>query len=135
VKRIAGRVAAIAGDCSAEKLALILAIGLVLGTFPIFGCPTVLCLVAAMALRLNVTALQLVNQLSSPLQIALLVPLARIGWRFAVSPGDPVLWKFGAVALQAVTGWLLVCVPLGVVLYIAIAYGLRRGGRRFCIEN
>jgi uncharacterized protein (DUF2062 family) len=125
MNRIAARVAAIAGGCSREKLALILTIGMVLGTFPIFGCPTVLCLIAALALRLNVAALQLVNQLSSPLQIALLVPFAQIGWRIEVAPGDPALWKFSAMALQAVTGWLLLSVPLGVVLYFTLAYVLR----------
>jgi Uncharacterized protein conserved in bacteria (DUF2062) len=132
VKTIVCRVAAIAGAVSAEKFALILAVGLVLGTFPVFGCPTVLCLIAALAFRLNIAALQAVNQLSSPLQIALLIPLTRVGWRAAIAPGDPVLWKLGAVALQAVTGWLLVCVPLGVVLYFALAYGMRRRTRRIC---
>src|ERR1700674_5443840 len=54
-----------------------LAVGLVLGTFPVYGCPTLLCVLASLVLRVNLPALQVVNQLTLPLQIAMLMPLAR----------------------------------------------------------
>ncbi len=132
MSRIIGRLVSVARGCSCEKLALILAVGLVLGTFPIVGFPTIFCALAALALRVNPLALQLVNQLSSPLQIALLVPLARIGWRLPLAPGASELWKWSAVALQAVTGWLVICVPFGVVLYLALLCVFRRKQRRVC---
>ncbi len=124
--RAISRVKSIAEGCSHEKLALILTIGLVLGTFPIFGLPTILCIVAALSLRLNVAALQVVNQLTSPLQIALLVPLARVGLKIPVTSDATALERLGAMALQAVTGWLMVCVPVGLLVYLGLIYFLRR---------
>jgi hypothetical protein len=114
------------GGISPEQVALIFAVGLVLGTFPVVGFPTILCLIAAVALRLNGAALQAVNQLSSPLQWALLVPLARAGWKFPVSATAPVPWKICAVTLQAVTGWFVICVPMGILLYVCLLLFLRR---------
>src|ERR1039458_6321047 len=81
LKATALRLGALLPGPSAASLTIILAVGLVLGTFPMYGCPTVFCLLAAIALRLNAPALQLVNQLSSPLQLALLIPFARLGER------------------------------------------------------
>src|SRR2546426_6925400 len=62
---------------SAETIALSVALGLVFGMFPVYGCPTLLCAAAAIVLRLNSPAVQLVNYLISPLQLALLVPFNR----------------------------------------------------------
>jgi hypothetical protein len=129
VKAMLGRVELMAGKCSAERLALLIAVGFVLGTFPIVGCPTVLCLVAAMVFRLNVAALQVVNQISSPLQLALLVPFARIGRIVALSPGNSVLCKVGVLGVQAVTGWLVMVVPAGALLYIGVLYAIRLSRR------
>ena len=60
----------------------------VLGAFPVYGCPTILCGLAAVALRLNLPALQLVNQMATPVQIALLLPFSRTGsWIFGYRAG------------------------------------------------
>jgi Uncharacterized protein conserved in bacteria (DUF2062) len=112
-----------------QDLALILAIGLVLGTFPIYGVATLLCVLAARAFRLNPVALLAVNQFATPLQLALLVPFARVGWHISVSPGAPVLWRVAAAGLQAVTGWCLVGVPTGIVLHFGLLYAVRRARR------
>src|SRR5215470_646165 len=61
VKAAALRLAASLAGLPVETVALILTVGLVLGTFPVMGLPTVLCVLAAFGLRLNVAALQLVN--------------------------------------------------------------------------
>ena len=71
-----------------QNMASILAVGLVLGTFPIFGCPMVLCALASLVLGLNFPALQLINQLSWPLQIAMLIPCMRLGARIVDFPHD-----------------------------------------------
>ena len=118
--------AAIAG-LSPASIALILAVGLVLGVFPVYGCPTVLCIAAAVILRLNVPALQLINQLASPLQLVLLVPLNRLGARVVhslIAPPDS--WVIADAARDAIVGWLCLCVPLGIVLYFVLAHALRR---------
>ena len=62
-----------------EKIALSIAFGLVLGVFPALGWTTLLCLLVAVWLKLNVPAMQLVNYLVYPLQLALLVPFIRAG--------------------------------------------------------
>lgn len=62
-----------------RKIALSLAFGLGIGIFPVLGVSTVLCTVIAIALRLNLPAIQLVNYLASPLQLALIIPFVRVG--------------------------------------------------------
>jgi uncharacterized protein (DUF2062 family) len=62
-----------------EKIALSVAFALVLGVFPALGWTTLLCLIVALGLRLNVPAMQLVNYLAYPLQLMLLVPFIRGG--------------------------------------------------------
>ena len=62
-----------------EKIALSIAFGIVLGVFPALGWTTLLCVIAAAWLRLNLPAMQLVNLLVYPLQLILLVPFLRAG--------------------------------------------------------
>ena len=47
LKAWVSRLAASLEGLSAEQVALLLSVGLVLGVFPIMGCPTLLCLLAA----------------------------------------------------------------------------------------
>jgi uncharacterized protein (DUF2062 family) len=123
VKATAYRFWASVAGLSPEAMALIIALGLVLGVFPVFGCPTLLCALAAGILRLNLPAIQLVNQLSSPLQLALLIPLSRIGAHIS---GEPVAWSLAGAARDAMAGWFCLCVPLGLVLYFILLFTLRR---------
>ena len=62
-----------------EKIALSLAFGVVLGIFPVLGSTTILCAMAAVVFGLNLPAIQLVNYLIYPMQLALLVPFIRMG--------------------------------------------------------
>jgi hypothetical protein len=62
-----------------EKMALSLALGVALGVFPALGWTTALCAVAAVLLRLNLAAIQMVNYLMYPLQIAFILPFFRMG--------------------------------------------------------
>lgn len=62
-----------------EKIALSLAFGIVLGTFPVLGTTTLLCAVAAFALKLNLPAIQMVNYLMYPVQLLLILPFTRMG--------------------------------------------------------
>jgi Uncharacterized protein conserved in bacteria (DUF2062) len=115
-------------ELSPEEIALLLTVGLVLGVFPIMGFPTVFCLLAAFGLRLNWAALQLLNNISSPLQLALLVPLAR-GGRLVCGGAPPAggSWAgvIGVAAVHAVTGWACFCIPAGAVLYVSLVFVLR----------
>jgi uncharacterized protein (DUF2062 family) len=64
-----------------ERVALTLVLGAALAVFPILGATTLLCAGAALCLRLNQPAIQLVNYFCYPLQLALLVPFYRLGER------------------------------------------------------
>jgi uncharacterized protein (DUF2062 family) len=64
---------------SSQKLALSLAFGITLSTFPVLGVTTILCTLAALTLRLNMPVIQFANYLAYPLQILLLVPYYHIG--------------------------------------------------------
>jgi uncharacterized protein (DUF2062 family) len=121
---------------TAETLALSVGLALVLGVFPVYGCPTLLCAAAAIVLRLNLPAMQLVNVLTSPLQLALWIPFHRLGDLLlpggcAADPRAPAglhsdAWRFldgiWTLAVHAIAGWLCVCAPLGIVLYLALRY-------------
>jgi uncharacterized protein (DUF2062 family) len=109
-------------ELSFEEIALALAVGLVLGTFPVYGLPTVLCIGAAVALRINAGALQLVNQAATPVQLALFLPLHKAGGWILGAHGT----SWAGVLLYAIAGWASVCVPLGFVLYYTALFLLRR---------
>lgn len=62
-----------------REIALTVALGLTLGTIPVLGSTTLLCAIAAAALRLNVPLIMLVNYLAYPIQLALYIPLLLMG--------------------------------------------------------
>ncbi len=122
---------------SPERLALALALGLVLGTVPVLGVTTLLCAIVGMALRLNQPALQVANYAAYPLQLLLFVPLFRAGaWLFGTTPlaftvadaraalARNVLGTVATYAganLRAVVAWAIVA-PAATV---ALRYALR----------
>ena len=73
-----------------EKIALSVALGAALGVLPALGWSTTLCAIAAIALRLNLPAIQIVNYFMYPAQIALLVPFFRCGERLFRAPHFPI---------------------------------------------
>jgi hypothetical protein len=120
MRRLFARLAACTAGMTPERTALIFALGFALGTFPVLGMATVLCAAAALLFRLNMPALQAVGQIVTPLQYALLLPLARVGARvLGFYPG------LAGAAINAVGGWCCVCVPLGFGLYAALVFLLR----------
>lgn len=117
---------------STEKLAVSLALGAVLGVFPVLGIPTFLCGAAAAVWRLNFPALQLMNYLVYPLQIALLWPFARFGGAlFGVSHRLRGLAGLTAMAYHTTAAWLCFAIPAGLLLYLALRRLLRWQVERF----
>jgi uncharacterized protein (DUF2062 family) len=68
--------------CSPRKLAWSLAAGLVIGINPLLGSTTLVCLLLAFVLRLNLVASQIANHVVYPLQLALFLIFIRIGDKF-----------------------------------------------------
>jgi len=73
-----------------EKIALSVALGAALGVIPVLGWSTTLCAIAAILLRLNLPAIQIVNYFVYPAQITLLVPFFRWGEKLFRAPHFPI---------------------------------------------
>jgi len=121
---------------SPRRLALTLALGFAVGCIPVVGIPTVLCAGLAVALRLNLPAIQAANYAAMPLQLALIVPFVRMGrWIISARPAPGALVHLPALSIasrmsglagQALLGWLLVAVPAVAVMTAALTLMLRR---------
>lgn len=127
---------------SPEKIALGMAVGVVLSIFPVIGVTTLMCLIAAIALRLNLPAVQIVNYLVYPLQIVLLIPFFHLGaWIFGVEPlplsGEQLITMFqddfwGSfrqlwdTTMRAIVAWCLLCLPAMAGLYYLLVPIIRR---------
>jgi uncharacterized protein (DUF2062 family) len=128
---------------SPRRLALTLALGFVLGCLPLVGIPTGLCVVIAVAFRLNLAAIQAANYAAMPFQLALIVPFARLGGR--LTPSVPHLAADGAapahfplqiavLAGQALIAWLVISIPVLIVLTSILTGILRRVPRLASLE-
>lgn len=126
-----------------EKIALTIALGGLLGVFPILGASTALCAVAAIALKLNQPIIQLVNYLVYPLQLLLLLPFYRAGETLFGQPHVPIfsvvelidrfragplqfLVDYGMVALYGIVVWCLLAPLVGVLVYYSLRPVLHR---------
>lgn len=82
------------------RLALAVALGIVIGAVPILGITALFCAAVAAVFRLNQPAILLANYLSYPVQLALFVPFFAAGaWLF-----DAPLPEFTVVQVQAEFG-------------------------------
>jgi len=144
--RLAGVLAAMGQGHTPEKIALSVALGVTLGLFPIFGTTTLLCVGAAVALRLNHPAIQITNQIMYLVQIPLIVVFIRMGESMlgvAPSPfsaatmlaelrAHPVslLERFGAAGLHGILGWAMVAPVVVALTYAALLPIVRTVARR-----
>jgi uncharacterized protein (DUF2062 family) len=88
---------------SPEKISLTIALGIILGVTPVLGSTTLLCTMAAIALRLNLPAIQLVNMAVYPLQLILLIPFYKMGaWMFRADTSTISLQGIAALARTGV---------------------------------
>jgi uncharacterized protein (DUF2062 family) len=129
-----------------EKIALSVALGAALGVFPALGWSTMLCAIAAIVLRLNLPAIQIVNYFVYPAQIALLVPFFRWGEKLFRAPHFPIsvpqiyaLFHAGAwmaikllwsTTWHAIVAWSLLAPVFAGVVYMILTPVLRRALRR-----
>jgi uncharacterized protein (DUF2062 family) len=123
-----------------RRLALTLALGFAIGCFPVMGIPTLLCAGLALALKLNLPAIQAANYVVMPLQIALIVPFVRLGgWLFTIgssrtvqsgsllhTPPLELLLRMGGLAGQAMLGWLVIALPAVALITVTLTLVLRR---------
>ncbi len=134
-----------------EKLALSIAIGIGVGIFPLLGMPTLLCTIVAIALRLNLPAVQAANYSMWPLQLALMLPLARLGEKILGAKPFPVapLQLFSMLhrdmfrtfsnlwhgILHAAAGWLIAGPVVIAIVYSVLTPLLASLARKFGPET
>ena len=131
---------------SPQRLALTLAVGFVVGCIPVVGLPTGICAMIALTFRLNQPAIQAANYLAMPFQVALILPLVRLGSKLLPlgnhAQGNPALlsqsptqmfahsqqmvMQIGGMAGQALVAWLLLAIPVVVLLTPTLTLLLRR---------
>jgi len=136
LRRIARPILELLGQgITPEKMALSVALGVALGVFPVLGTTTALCALAALILRLNLPAIQIVNYFVYPLQIALLIPFFRMGEKLFSAPHLPLsitqivamaqasFW--GATRFLWTTIWhSIVAWCLIAPVFVAVEYGI-----------
>ena len=104
------------------------------------GIPTVVCAGLALALRLNLPAIQAANYAAMPFQVALIVPFVRLGGKlFAANPRPAVnldallhssplamITQMGGLAGHALAAWLLIAIPAVALMTWTLSLILRR---------
>lgn len=124
---------------SPQRLALTLALGFAIGCLPVVGITTALCALVALALRLNLPAIQAANYAAMPVQLILIVPLMRMGrWMFSSQPQTSLqatflhgfsfhtLYASGSLAGQALGAWLVLAAPTVLLMTLCLTLLLRR---------
>jgi uncharacterized protein (DUF2062 family) len=132
---------------SPRRLALTLALGFTIGCVPVLGAPTLVCAALAVALGLNLPAIQAANYVAMPFQVVLIVPFLRLGGRlFAPAHTAPMtqagllhisplllhtaprqlVEQLGSMAGQAMLGWFMVAVPAVLLISGMLTLMLRR---------
>lgn len=119
-----------------ERIAWTIALGVVLGVFPIMGSTTLVCLLAGWLLRLNQPVLHVFKTLVYPLHLALILVFIRLGERLYGVPlisfsipqllarfkADPLQFArdFGMAAWHGVSAWLLIAPVAAILIKVAV---------------
>ncbi len=127
---------------SSERIGWTIALGIVLGVFPIMGTTTLVCLLAGWLLRLNQPVLHVFKTLVYPLHLALILVFIRLGERLYGVPlisfsipqllekfkNDPLQFArdFGVAAWHGVSAWLLIAPVVAVLIKLAVTPLLKR---------
>ena len=128
-----------------RQLAFTLALGFAIGCIPLLGVTTAICAVLALALRLNMPAIQAANWMAMPFQVVLLIPFLRLGqWLFrgqsmSFNPGQLSAQIYAApwhVAMQmsglfgrGLLAWLVTAGPALLVMTLLLTPLMHRVSR------
>ncbi len=128
-----------------DKIAATVAVAITFGLFPFLGTTTTICLLIGLWFRMNHPILQTINQLLTPLHLAMILVYVHLGEWIWQAPDDSqfsivemikafgeltlreFFTRFGQAGLHAFTAWALTA-PL---LFCAVYYGTRPVLRRF----
>ncbi len=124
-----------------EKLAVTVALGFIVGIFPL-PVTTGFAVIVAFLFRLNLAAMQIVNYFVYPLQLALMIPFSKIGEKLLGAESSTMninqitavfeqgvmatlqqLWLF---MLHSVFAWIVISIPVGFVFYYVALVSFRK---------
>jgi uncharacterized protein (DUF2062 family) len=87
-----------------KRLALCVAIGIVVGNVPILGVSTLLCAGIALVFGLNLPAIQLAQWAMAPTQLLLIIPFVRLGEWLLHAPRQAVSIEEGTALIRQGVG-------------------------------
>ena len=131
------------GGLTPQKLAQTLCLGTATGIMPLLWGTTILSALFAALFKLNQAAMQALNYLCYPLQLALFIPFCQLGgyifpWGPAVSVDvlssalhghlGAALSLVGWATVKALGAWLLTAAPLALIAYPLVKVALKRRG-------
>jgi hypothetical protein len=106
---------------SPQRLALCVAIAIVVGNIPILGVSTIICTLIALIFRLNLPAIQLVQAAMAPTQILLIIPFVRLGEWISHAPTQVISIK-SALALMSQGVWQAVVALRDAIFHAGLAW-------------
>lgn len=125
-----------------QKISLAVVLGVLLGIAPVLGTTLVSCTIAALALRLNLALIQIVNNLVYPLQLLLLIPFVQAGQKLFGAPPMPLsagqivamvkqdfwgsLASLAGYIAHGTVAWLLFGALAGPLIYFLLLFPLKR---------
>ena len=127
---------------SPDRIGWTIALGMVVGVFPIMGSTTLVCLLIGWLLRLNQPVLHVFRAVVYPLHLALILIFIRLGERLYGAPlisfsipqligkfkDSPLQFArdFGMAAWHGVSAWLLIAPVAAVLIKMAVMPALRK---------
>jgi uncharacterized protein (DUF2062 family) len=115
-----------------KRLALCVAIGMVVGNIPILGVSSILCTLIALVFRLNLPAIQIVQWAMAPTQLLLIIAYVRLGEWIMHAPRQVVSIKAG-LDLMKQGVWAAVVVLKDAILHAGVAWLLLAPATTFLI--
>ena len=133
-----------------RQLAFTLALGFAIGCIPLLGVTTAICALLALALRLNMPAIQAANWVAMPLQVVLLIPFLRLGhWLFrgeslAYDPSQLLveieaapwhsLLQMSGLFGHALLAWLIMAGPALVLMTVLLTPLMHRVSKQAVVQ-
>jgi hypothetical protein len=127
---------------SPTKLALVIALGVVLSIFPLLGTTTLICSLVAILFQLNIAAIQIANYAAFPLQIVLFIPFLKLGETLSGISLDPIskdqlISTFQEGFFQAISeltwyllvsclGWSVAILPMFIILFLCLSIIIKK---------
>ena len=132
----------LAQGATPSRLALALALGLVIGSVPVLGVTSLICAIVAATFRLNQPAIQVANYLAYPLQLALFIPFFHAGAELFFAPKlalsvsqlqaelsadvTGTISRYAVANFRAVGAWALVAPVAVLVVFVVVRFMLQR---------